>query len=110
MQRALFATLSVLLLSAAAAPAALAEVAVNTSEANASGISPFSLVSQARRGQLQGVPGFAQFKTNVEIGRIDAEDLVRAGIAEGRLSANALDDDGYVNAVQAQLRGLHSGS
>jgi len=111
MQRAIFGTLSVLLLSAAAAPAALAgEVAVSSSGATARGTSPFALVNQAQRGQLDGVPGFAQFSTNVELGRIDAEDVVRAGIAEGRLSANALDDEGYVNAVESQLRGLHSGS
>jgi len=111
MQRTLFGTLSVLLLSAAAAPAALAgEVAINTSDAIARGTSPFALVNQAQRGQLDGMPGFAQFDTQVELGRIDAEDVVRAGIAEGRLSANALDDEGYVNAVKTQLRGLHSGS
>jgi len=89
-ERAIFGTLSVLLLSAAAPAASAGEVAVTASETTAPGISPFASVNHAQRGELDAVPGFAQFDFRVEIGRIDAEDVVRAGIAEGHPSANVL--------------------
>jgi hypothetical protein len=68
----------------------------------------FNLVSSAYRGDFedQGIDGYAVLISNYESGQTTAEDLIQAAIDAGELSPMALEDDGYVEAVQLQLDGL----
>lgn len=93
--------LSVVLLSTAMAPAALAKTANY-------GVTPFGLITLARNGMFreQGVPGFGRLSSDHQAGRIKAEDLIRAAIADGRLDPASLEDSGYVRSVERQLRDL----
>ncbi|WP_204105749.1 MULTISPECIES: hypothetical protein [Spirulina sp. CCY15215] len=71
-------------------------------------ISPFNLVYRAYNGGFQdsGIPGFKSLMTSTKSGKIDATDLIRAGIIQGRLTTQDLYDPGYVNAVRAYLKDL----
>lgn len=93
--------LSVVLLSTAAAPSALAR-------RENYGVTPFGLITLARNGMFtdQGIPSFGRLSADHQAGRIKAEDVIRAAIADGRLSPEALDDSRYVRSVERQLRDL----
>lgn len=69
---------------------------------------PFALVNAAYDGRLgvEGIPSFGDLMCEVLLDRIEAEDLVRAGIARGRLTEATLEDRGYLRAVQAGLDSL----
>ena len=69
---------------------------------------PFALVNAAYNGRLmvEGVPCFGDLIADVLMDDIEAEDLVRAAIASGRLTEEALDDRRYLRAVQAGLDSL----
>jgi len=69
---------------------------------------PFDLVSAAYNGRLEseGIPSFGDLAADVLMMDIEAEDLVRAGIARGRLTEATLEDRGYLRAVQAGLDSL----
>lgn len=71
-------------------------------------ISPFNLVYRAYNGGFRdsGIPGFKNFMNSTQSGKIDATDLIRAGIIQGRLTTQDLYDPGYVTAVRAYLKGL----
>ncbi len=99
MKRLIVASTSVLLAFFAVAPAVQAREITTT---------PFDLVSLARNGYLsdQGVPSFAQLGVAHQRGRLSAEDLVQAAIDDNRLSPEAINDRGYVSAVNSFLRGL----
>lgn len=101
LKRFVLASLSVILLTAVAAPASLARTSPY-------GVNPFGLVNLARNGFLndQGVPGFGRLSAAHQAGRITAEDLIRAAIADGRLLPEALNDSRYVRSVEQQLRDL----
>lgn len=98
MKRALFGTLSALLLTAAAAPSAMA----------AESITPNNLVNRAYNGAYtdQGIPSFNNLANAQRYGRVKAEDLVKGAIADGRLSQDTLSDEGYLNAVENALEDL----
>lgn len=68
----------------------------------------FNLVSSAYRGDFedQGVNSYAVLVTNYENGELTAQDLVEAAIDAGELSPMALEDDSYIEAVDAQLNAL----
>ena len=68
----------------------------------------FNLVSSAYRGDFedQGVNSYGVLITNYETGDLTAEDLIQAAVDAGELSPAALEDDGYVRAVDAQLDAL----
>lgn len=108
MKRILVTGLSVLMLSGLVAPAAKAEsqieqkvtVAQEEVTRNATTqLSPRNLVSLAYRGEFrdQGV--------SVK-GRVNAESLVKAAIEAGRLSPEVLEDERYLNVVDAFLMNL----
>jgi hypothetical protein len=110
MKRFLIASLSTLVL-AAAAPAHSEEVAVTsqTMNRNLVEITPFNLVQHGYQGYFkeQGIPSNGAFDTAVNAGEIKAIDLVKSGIARGRLSQETLNDKGYLHAVQTQLDNLN---
>lgn len=106
--------LSLLLVVGAIAPAVRAqETAKNTAEIGTSPkyiyqITPFNLAEQAYRGyfQDQGIPSYDQLSSAYNEGRITALDLVKSAIQVNRLLPQALNERGYLNAVDAQLRSL----
>ena len=95
---------------AALSPAALASemAAVSETRTNDHDIQPFNLVQGAYQGQFseQGISGFNGLVNGYQSSRIEAEDLVEAAIAKGRLSQDTLEDSGYLSAVSLQLQGL----
>ncbi|BAU41392.1 hypothetical protein [Leptolyngbya sp. O-77] len=98
LKRILLAGLSVVLLSAAAplsAPASASSYRLN----------PFKLVNLARNGVFRdhGVPGFGRLSAAHQAGQITARDVIRAAIADGRLSSEVLDDSRYVRSVEHHL-------
>lgn len=114
MKRAIFGTFATLLLTAAIAPGAIAgKVALNAEAANRTSlnvqaIEPVDLVNRAYNGAYieQGVPSYAALTNARRYHTITAEDLVKAGINEGRLTVAALDDRAYVSAVENALEDL----
>lgn len=66
------------------------------------------MVQGAYQGQFsdQGISGFNGLVNGYERSQIEAEDLVEAAIAKGRLSQDTRQDSGYLNAVSSQLQGL----
>ena len=68
----------------------------------------FNLVSSAYRGDFedQGINSYAVLVTNYETGDLTAEDLVNAAVEAGELSPMALEDQSYIEAVDAQLGAL----
>lgn len=73
-------------------------------------IEPVTLVQLAYQGYFadQGIPSHAGLKTAIAAGEVDAETLVRSAINKGRLSANTINDDGYLNIVRTQLENLNT--
>jgi len=71
-------------------------------------ISPFNLVERAYQGGLKdsGIPGYGALLNAYKAGKIAPEDLVRAGIVQGRLTAADLYDQRYLTAVESQLKDL----
>ena len=82
MKRFVTATLSALALSILVNPAAQAET------------TPNELVNLARTGYLQdqGIPSHNGLAHAARFGQLSAQDLVEAGIADNRLSLEALND------------------
>ena len=113
MKRLIISTLSVLALSSIATPAlANKTVAINSSNAaeQINQITPFNLVSGSYQGRFksQGIPSNGALITAVNTNRIEAEDLVKGGIASGRLTEETLGDRGYLNSVTVLLKKLDS--
>jgi len=109
MKRLLTSTLFTILLVGNATAAFAGELAANTSSNSAiREIKPFNLVHRAYSGHFseQDIPGFNGLITAYKSGQIEAEDLVQTAINQGRLSADTLNDQGYMNAVKSQLRDL----
>lgn len=111
MKRFIFSGLSLLLLSVAAGPAVVAgEVTLNPGTQNQTtipvqSITPFDLVTRAFNGEFedQGIPGGIALIDAHNYHRIEAEDLVKGAINEGRLTIDMLEDEGYLHAVEMQL-------
>ena len=109
MKRFLTGTVFTILLATNSTAAFAGEVAVNSANRSVNrDIKPFNLVHRAYSGHFseQGVPGFNALETAYQSGQIEAEDLVQTAIDQGRLSSDALNDAGYVNAVDFQLQDL----
>lgn len=107
MKRTLFATLSALTLTLVAAPAFAGEVAAvkQNSLSNINEITPFNLVNRSYQGSFtdQGIPSFGVLVKQANSGRVTAEDLVEVAIAFGRLSPETINNQAYLNSVDAQL-------
>lgn len=71
----------------------------------------FTLVSLAYRGRYEeyGIPGYLNFISSYRNGEVEAEDIVEAGVMTGELPPMALEDDGFIRAVQMQVEGLMIG-
>ncbi|MBD3882289.1 hypothetical protein IFO70_11010 [Phormidium tenue FACHB-886] len=112
MKRVTLASLSALLLTVAITPVVRADVTAVTTPIRSTiatpSVTPFDLVSLAYQGFLhdEGIPRFATLSNDYTLGRVSAEDLVRGAIATNRLPASAIDDAGYVRAVDYQLQSL----
>lgn len=68
-------------------------------------IGPVPLVSLAFQGGLQdqSIPRAQTLLRSYRFGRIQAEDVVRAGIEAGRVDPAALQDAGYLRTVDIEL-------
>lgn len=116
MRRLMLSGLSVLLISAVAAPTLRAETAalnptiLNSTSTSATPPTPFNLVSLAHRGyfQRQGIPSYLGLTSAYHAGQIEAVDIVQAAVKANRLSADFLANEGYLAAVEAQLRELEN--
>jgi CHAT domain-containing protein len=114
MKRLIITALSTLVLAATLAPTGEAQVTtVNssfpaTAEAAGMGVTPFNLVFLAYQGffESEDIPMAGGLISWYRTGRITAEDLVQAAINMNRLSADALNDDRYIRAVNNQLSSL----
>ncbi|MGJ3253932.1 MAG: hypothetical protein ACFE0J_22790 [Elainellaceae cyanobacterium] len=117
MKRLVLGGLTTLLVSAVATPAAVAEMQTGAVSSPMSYddvrmTEAFNLVSFAYRGQLEdeGISSYGQLVNDFRTGDISAEDVVRAGIEDGYLTENALEDEDYLNAVRTQLNAFTIGN
>ncbi|MEL6494317.1 MAG: hypothetical protein AAFQ41_04235 [Cyanobacteria bacterium J06623_7] len=111
MKRLFVSTLSVLALSTMATPAfANKPVAISSQTRIIRQITPFHLVTNSYQGNFkaQGIPSSNALINAFYNKRIDAKDLVKAGIDTGRLTEATLSDRGYLNAVDSFLDNLDS--
>ena len=71
-------------------------------------MSAFSLVSAAYRGRFEewGIPSYATLQQAYRGGDITATKLVEAAIKAEELSPIALEDEGYLSAVEGELNDL----
>jgi hypothetical protein len=113
MKRIALSILPILLLSTAIAPAAHAEVATATPPPEAAmlgmSVTPFNLVFLGYQGFLEseGIPKFNGLVEGYREGKVKAQDLVRAAINMGRLSASTLNDQNFIGAVDWELRRMN---
>jgi hypothetical protein len=114
MKRLMLSSLSILLISAVTAPTVKAETtALNpttSSRTTTEQLTPFNLVTLARRGyfQQQGIPSYLAFTTAYHFGQIPAFDIVQAAVEANRLSVDFLTNQEYLFAVEAQLQELEN--
>ncbi len=115
MKRLVLYGLSTLILIGAIAPAASAQVSrdpetTSSYEMDIRAIEAFNLVSLAYRGEFEeeGIPSYGQLIREYRTGDITAEDVVESGVEDGYTSSAALEDEGYMNAVDLQLRALRT--
>lgn len=110
MKRLLITTLSAMALSSLVMPVAANEVAAvrSNSADNILKITPIDLVSGSYQGRFtkHGIPSSGAFLSSVRANQIQAEDLVKVAIAEGRLTEDTLSDRSYLSAVEFALDGL----
>jgi hypothetical protein len=97
MKRIFLSSLSILVLSSAIAPVA---------QAQAKQTSLFNLVSLARQGFFQehNIPSHSAFCSAVTSKKVRANDIVKAAIAEERLSPEMLDNKDYLKRVEIKMR------
>ena len=109
MKRLLIAALSTL--TVAAIPAQAQEMtAYNQNKIQSiAEVTPFNLVEHGYQGYFseQGIPSNGAFLSAVRTGKIKAEDLVKGGIARGRLTPETLSDQSYLSSIQTQLDTLN---
>jgi hypothetical protein len=113
MKRLLIATLSTLTF-AATVPVYAQQVTTMNQNTNQTmtrkivEVTPFNLVQHGYQGYFteQGIPSGAAFLGAVRRGRVGAEDLVKGGIARGRLTPETLKNQSYLHYVRVQLEGL----
>ncbi|XGV95009.1 MAG: hypothetical protein ACAF41_19970 [Leptolyngbya sp. BL-A-14] len=69
-------------------------------------IPPSDLVSMAQRGYLkpQGIPGYLGLASAYTLGQIGAKEVVQSAVTAQLLPAEAVNDQGYLNLVDAQLQ------
>ncbi|MEH2464922.1 hypothetical protein [Nostoc sp.] len=72
---------------------------------NVSYLKPFNAAFLAYQGNLktQGIPSGSALVFQYQIGNLTALDVVKAAVNAKKLPAQALNDRGYLNAVDSQL-------
>ena len=121
MNRLILGSLSVLLLSAATAPTIKAGMAATPIAQSTvatermpervttrMAVTPFNLVFLAFHGffEQEGIPSSMGLLSAYTKGKVTAKDLVKIAIAMNRLPSNTLDNQNFINQVDAQLKSL----
>jgi len=109
MKTSILISLSALTFSLVSAPVLAQSIASrHVSTGSVVEITPFNLVTKSYQGYFadQGIPSHSAFVSKVKRGRITAEDLVEAAIDKGRLTSVTLNDEAYLNSVEAHLESL----
>ncbi|WP_242044396.1 hypothetical protein [Leptolyngbya sp. FACHB-1624] len=72
-------------------------------------LSPADLAHFAYRGYFksQSINGYGSLIQDHNTGKVSAKDIVQAAVNTHHLPASTLDDRGYLNAVDNQLRDLN---
>ena len=72
--------------------------------------SPFNLAELAYRGYFkeQGIPAYYNLVSDYRAGRVTVQDIIQSGIRANKVSPDVLNNAGYVNALDAQLRNLRT--
>ena len=88
------------------------ELANNKQDNTEEQTSPSALVSEAYQGSFkdQGISGFGTLIQEYEEKEVTAQNVVQAGIDAGKLDPAALEDSGYIEAVETELQGLVQGN
>ncbi|WP_298921513.1 hypothetical protein [uncultured Nostoc sp.] len=78
---------------------------LSTHSPNVSYLKPFNAAFLAYQGNLktQGIPSGSALVFQYQIGNLTALDVVKAAVNAKKLPAQALNDRGYLNAVDSQL-------
>ncbi|MEH1967474.1 hypothetical protein [Nostoc sp.] len=68
-------------------------------------LQPFNTAFLAYQGYLkeQGIPSGSALISEYQIGNLTAKDVVQAAVRANKLSAQVLNDQSYLNAVESQL-------
>ncbi len=110
MKRLIIATLSTLAISGMASPVLGGEIAATSTSSihNNVELTPFNLITNGYQGYFtnQGIPSYARYLSAINAGKIEAKNLVEAGIASGRLAPDKINDNSYLHHVQRQLNHL----
>lgn len=71
-------------------------------------VTPAQLVFLAKDGYFenQGIPKGGTLISEYELGRITSKDLIQAAINDKRVTADALNNRGYMHAVIEEMRNL----
>lgn len=107
MKRVILSSLAVVLMSAISVPNAVANpnaYNMNSARNNITTVKPFNLVHLGYQGYFKNIPSNGAFISGIKSGRINAKTLIESAIAQGRLSPESLNDQGYVNSVNNQLQ------
>lgn len=107
MKTLLSISLTALTFSLVAAPAIAKEI-LATNQAlvrNIIEITPFNLVTNAYQGSYaeQGFSSYGALITALDLGKVNAEDLVKKAIPKGILAPETIDDQRYLNSVDRLL-------
>lgn len=110
MKRLILATLSTLAILGMVNPVSAEPIAATNTNSIRDNVelTPFSLVTDGYQGYFttQGIPSNAQYLSAIKTGKVDAENLVEAAIASGRLAPDKINDNSYLNHVQSYLNNL----
>lgn len=73
---------------------------------------PPKLLDLARQGRFnaQGIPGYSRLNSYIKSGKVNAQTLVAGAIEQNRLPEAALQDVGYLQAINDRLKSGGCGS
>jgi hypothetical protein len=73
-------------------------------------VSPFNLAYLAYQGYLTdlGIPSDSELLNAISVGKISAQDIIKAAIKANRLSNQTLSDSGYRDNLDQQLKSLQA--
>ncbi|MGF1936378.1 MAG: hypothetical protein RM347_018655 [Nostoc sp. ChiQUE02] len=79
--------------------------ALRKNPTDANYLQPFNTAFLAYQGYLknQGIPSGSALISEYQIGNLTAKDVVQAAVRANKLSAQVLNDQSYLNAVESQL-------